>query len=120
LDNVTISQTTPALAPTETTTETFVPYTVSTPGVLIADPRATSVSFSGLTLGAGSGETNAMLCISQVTQAGVTECLLGIQSMAFPEGFNYFIVGDVFMRKYPTYFNLNDNTVSFLVSKCNA
>ena len=71
LDNVTISQTTPALAPTETTTETFAPYTVSTPGVLIADPRATSVSFSGLTLGAGSGETNAMLCISQVTQAGV-------------------------------------------------
>jgi Eukaryotic aspartyl protease len=45
----------------------------------------------------------------------VTECLLGIESMAFPEGFNYFIVGDVFMRKYPSYFNLNDNTVSFLV-----
>jgi hypothetical protein len=35
--------------------------------------------------------------------------------MDFPAGFNYFIVGDVFMRKYPSYFNLNDNTVSFLV-----
>jgi hypothetical protein len=45
------------------------------------------------------------------------ECLLGIQSMAFPEGFNYFILGDVFMRKYPSYFNLNDNTVSFQVAK---
>jgi saccharopepsin len=45
------------------------------------------------------------------------ECILGIQSMAFPEGFNYFILGDVFMRKYPSYFNLNDNTVSFQVAK---
>jgi hypothetical protein len=35
--------------------------------------------------------------------------------MDFPEGFNYFIIGDVFMRKYPSYFNLNENTVSFLV-----
>merc|ERR1712070_1189404 len=45
------------------------------------------------------------------------ECLLGIQSMNFPAGFNYFILGDVFMRKYPSYFNLNDNTVSFQVAK---
>merc|ERR1712100_868175 len=45
------------------------------------------------------------------------QCLLGIQSMAFPEGFNYFILGDVFMRKYPSYFNLNDNSVSFQVAK---
>jgi hypothetical protein len=45
------------------------------------------------------------------------ECLLGIQSMNFPEGFNYFILGDVFMRKYPSYFNLNDNSVSFQVAK---
>ena len=45
------------------------------------------------------------------------QCLLGIQSMAFPAGFNYFILGDVFMRKYPSYFNLNDNTVAFQVAK---
>jgi hypothetical protein len=37
--------------------------------------------------------------------------------MAFPEGFNYFIFGDVFMRKYPSYFNAMDNTVSFMRSK---
>jgi hypothetical protein len=55
--------------------------------------------------------------VLQVTAGGQTECLMGIQSMAFPEGFNYFILGDVFMRKYPTYFNLNDNTVSFQVAK---
>ena len=70
LDNVTISQTSPPLSSTETTTETFVQYTVSTPSVLIADPRTTTVSFPGVTLGAGNGETNAMLCFSQVTQAG--------------------------------------------------
>ena len=55
--------------------------------------------------------------VLQITQLGQTQCLLGIQSMAFPEGFNYFIVGDVFMRKYPSYFNLDDNTVSFLTAK---
>ena len=53
----------------------------------------------------------------QITQGGQTECLLGIQSMAFPAGFNYFIFGDVFMRKYPSYFNAMDNTVSFMRSK---
>jgi len=45
------------------------------------------------------------------------ECLLGIQAMDMPAGFNYIILGDVFMRKYPSYFNLNDNTVSFQVAK---
>lgn len=55
--------------------------------------------------------------VLKITQSGVTECLLGVQSMEFPEGFNYFIMGDVFMRKYPSYFNLNDNTVSFQVAK---
>jgi len=53
----------------------------------------------------------------KVTELGQSECLLGIQSMEFPEGFDYFILGDVFMRKYPSYFNLNDNSVSFLTSK---
>ena len=70
MDNVTISQTSPPLSSTETTTETFVQYTVTTPSVLIADPRSSTVSFPGVTLGAGTGETNAMLCFSQVTQAG--------------------------------------------------
>lgn len=55
--------------------------------------------------------------VLQVTQGKQTECLLGVQSMKFPEGFNYIILGDVFMRKYPSYFNLNDNTVSFQVAK---
>ena len=55
--------------------------------------------------------------VLKVTEAGQSECLMGIQSMDFPAGFNYFILGDVFMRKYPSYFNLNDNSVSFQVAK---
>jgi len=56
--------------------------------------------------------------VLQVTQLGKTECLLGVQSMDFPEGFNYFIVGDVFMRKYPTLFDMDNNSVAFLVDQC--
>lgn len=43
------------------------------------------------------------------------QCLLGIQAANFGADFDYFILGDVFMRKYASYFNLNDNTVSFMV-----
>lgn len=44
------------------------------------------------------------------------ECLLGIQAANLPASFDYIILGDVFMRKYPSYFNLDDNTVSFMRS----
>jgi len=43
------------------------------------------------------------------------ECLLGIAAMDFPKGFDYVILGDVFMRKYPSTFNLDKNTVTFQV-----
>lgn len=43
--------------------------------------------------------------------------MMGIATMNFPSTFNYVILGDVFMRKYPSYFSLNDNTVSFQVAK---
>ena len=62
-------------------------------------------------------ELDASDYVLKITQGGQSECLLGVQSMDFPEGFNYFILGDVFMRKYPSYFNLNDNTVGFQVAK---
>jgi hypothetical protein len=57
--------------------------------------------------------------VLKVTEGGQSECLLGIQSMSVPAGrsFPYLILGDVFMRKYPSYFNLNDDTVSFQVAK---
>jgi len=43
------------------------------------------------------------------------ECLMGIASMAFPKGFDYVIMGDVFMRKYPSTFDLDNNNVIFQV-----
>jgi hypothetical protein len=55
--------------------------------------------------------------VLEVSALGQKECMIGIQSMDFPAGFNYFILGDVFMRKYPSYFNANDNTVSFQVAR---
>lgn len=44
-------------------------------------------------------------------------CVLGIMSADFPEGFNYLIVGDVFMRKYYTHFDKNNNRVGFATAK---
>jgi len=49
----------------------------------------------------------------QITTGKQTQCLMGIMSMPVPEGFDYVIVGDVFMRPYATHFSRNDNTVSF-------
>jgi hypothetical protein len=51
--------------------------------------------------------------VVQVESGGSTQCLMGIMSMAVPDGFDYIIVGDVFMRPYATHFSRNDNTVSF-------
>lgn len=48
------------------------------------------------------------------TQDG--KCELGVKSVAMQEGQNYIALGAPFLRKYPTYFNLNDNSVSFQVA----
>ena len=40
--------------------------------------------------------------------------MLGIQAIkGTPEGFDYLIMGDVFMRPYPTYFNYDTKQVTF-------
>lgn len=65
-DNVTISTEVPGFADSETTTETFTPYALSTSALVLADPRAVEISFPGVSLDAGVGESNAMLCISEV------------------------------------------------------
>jgi len=51
--------------------------------------------------------------VVQVTSMGITECMLGIMGSKFPPGFDYFILGDVFMRKYYSYFDKNNNRVGF-------
>ena len=45
-----------------------------------------------------------------------SKCELGVKSVDMPEAQNYIALGAPFLRKYPTYFNLNDNTVTFQVA----
>lgn len=53
--------------------------------------------------------------VLKITEKGVTECVLAVMGSAFPSGFDYFILGDVFMRKFYTYFDKNNNRVGFAV-----
>jgi hypothetical protein len=55
--------------------------------------------------------------VVQITDMGITECMLGVMGSAFPPSFNYFILGDVFMRKYYTFFDKENNRVGFTLSK---
>lgn len=55
--------------------------------------------------------------VVQVTDMGITECILGIMGSTFPPSFNYFILGDVFMRKYYTFFDKENGRVGFAPSK---
>lgn len=54
--------------------------------------------------------------VLKVSSNGITECMLAVMGSDFPEGFNYFILGDTFMRKYYSYFDLNNNRVGFIRS----
>jgi len=55
--------------------------------------------------------------VLKVTEFGQTECVLAIMGQPFPAGFNYFILGDAFMRKYYTYFDKKNNRVGFVTAK---
>jgi hypothetical protein len=52
--------------------------------------------------------------ILKITSGGDTECVRGIMGSDFPAGFDYFILGDTLIRKYPAYFDKNNNRVGFL------
>ena len=47
------------------------------------------------------------------TILGQTQCIMGIMGADLPAEFHYVIVGDVFMRPYPSKFSRDDNTVTF-------
>jgi len=51
--------------------------------------------------------------VVRIDQGKSTQCLMGIMGMPTPAGFNYVIVGDVFMRPYATKFDRDNNTVTF-------
>lgn len=54
--------------------------------------------------------------VLQVTQGSDTQCVLAVMGQDFPAGFNYFILGDTFMRKYYSFFDKNNNRVGFIPS----
>ena len=55
--------------------------------------------------------------VLKITQGSNTQCLLGIQSISAPDNFKYLIMGDVFMRPYPTKFDKDANTCTFFTEK---
>ena len=52
--------------------------------------------------------------VLRITENGVTECAMGIMGAEFPADFPYLIIGDVFMRAYPSFFDKDNNRVGFL------
>ncbi|CDW73218.1 cathepsin d [Stylonychia lemnae] len=52
--------------------------------------------------------------ILKLTEAGQTECVIGVMGQLFPESFKYFILGDTFMRKFYSFFDKNNNRVGFI------
>jgi cathepsin D len=52
--------------------------------------------------------------VLKVQQGSDTECVLAIMGQDFPSGFNYFILGDSFMRRYYSFFDKNNNRVGFI------
>ena len=54
--------------------------------------------------------------VLKITQDGVTQCQNSIMASDFPVGFNYFILGDTFMRKFYSYFDMNNDRVGFIQS----
>lgn len=53
----------------------------------------------------------------KVTQGADTQCVLAVMGQDFPAGFNYFILGDTFMRKYYSFFDKNNARVGFISSE---
>lgn len=52
--------------------------------------------------------------VLSVEEGGQKECVMGVLSSAFPDNFNYFILGDSFMRKYYSYFDKVNARVGFI------
>lgn len=51
--------------------------------------------------------------VLKINAFGISECVLGLMPVDLPESFNYFILGDLFMRRYYTYFDQNNDRLGF-------
>jgi hypothetical protein len=54
--------------------------------------------------------------VLEVVQGSDRECVLGVIAGDFPANFNYFILGDSFMRKFYSFFDKKNNRVGFIES----
>ena len=55
--------------------------------------------------------------VLQITQDGETQCVCGIMGAELPADRKFiFILGDVFIRPYPTHFDKNNDKVRFVVN----
>lgn len=55
--------------------------------------------------------------VIKVTLLGTSQCVIGIMPAQLPPGFNYVILGDVFMRRYYTHFDKSNDRVGFYDTK---
>merc|ERR1711964_782521 len=54
----------------------------------------------------------------KMTVLGQTECVIGVMGMKLPDKMkDMFILGDVFMRKYLTHFDMDGNRVGMALAK---
>ncbi len=51
--------------------------------------------------------------VLKVSAFGITQCVLGLMPANLPVGFDYFILGDLFMRRYYSFFNKEHNRLGF-------
>lgn len=55
--------------------------------------------------------------VLEITLLGSTECMAGIMGAELPSNFPYLIIGDVFMRKYYTHFDYDNQRVGIALAK---
>lgn len=55
--------------------------------------------------------------VLEITLLGSTECMAGIMGAELPPNFPYLIIGDVFMRKYYSHFDYDNQRVGFALAR---
>lgn len=55
--------------------------------------------------------------VLEITLLGSTQCMAGIMGAELPANFPYLIIGDVFMRKYYTHFDYDNQRVGIALAK---
>lgn len=52
--------------------------------------------------------------VLRIMKDGQEQCVVAIMPAIMPESFKYVILGDVFMRRYYSYFDVNQDKVGFI------